>query len=668
MRVIRPAQREGACNRFILLFLVLACAVMCVPGQTSWAQVTLVLSPGSSMGTLAGSGADGPITEGVATASLLGSPQGVAYDAAGDLYIADARNHQVTRVDTAGLLTVVAGTGRQGFAGDGGAATAAELNGPTGLAMDASGNLYVADTGNERVRRIGTDGTIATVAGSGVAGFSGDGGAAAAASLRSPLALAADGSGAVYIADAGNHRIRRLGTDGTITTVAGSGNDGDDGDGGPAVAASLEAPSGLTLLPDGRLLIADRAARRMRSLNPDGTLSAYSPGPTLTLRRPVGLASDAAGTVSIADTANQWVLQGSADGGSIYAGTGEQGTFVAGAPLATPLDTPAMIAVGSNGDLAVSDRRNHQVQRITLPSLAFGNVPAGGSSAAQTVTLQNGGDASLQVLAVDLPAGFALAPGGSCALAPFLLQATGQCTVSILFAPVAQGTADGLVRVRINGAAPQSLLLTGSGSANGTLATSMTALSSGGSVAYAGTPVALAVTVEGSLLQAPSGNVTFMDGSSPLALVPLVKSAASFASAGLGTGQHTLQAVYSGDAVYSASTSAGVSVTVVPTPDFTFAAGAKSYSGTSGGSILVPMTMVPINGTLNHVVQFAASGLPTGATATFAPATLTLGGDSVNVTMTIQLPAAVADRRGSTTRLPFACALLTGLLLCRRKR
>ncbi len=664
MRVIRAHPRRRCRLRCAALTFV----VTWFAGLPSWGQVTLVLTPGSSIGTLAGSGADGPTTAGTATTSLLGSPQGVAYDAAGNLYIADARNHQVTRVDTAGQLTIVAGTGRQGFAGDGGAATAAELNAPTGLAIDASGNVYLADTGNHRVRRIGTDGTITTVAGSGVAGFSGDGGAATAARLRFPSALAVDGSGAVYIADAGNHRIRKLAIDGSINTIAGSGSDGDDGDGGPALAASFEGPGGLTLLPDGRLLIADRTARRIRSLNPDGTISAYSPGTTLTLRRPTGLANDAAGTVSIADAASQQVLQGSADGGSVYAGTGEQGTLVAGAPLATPLDTPAMVAVRSNGDLAVSDRRNHQVQRIALPSLAFGNVPAGSSSAAHTLTLLNGGDDPLQVLAVDLPSGFALAPGGSCAIAPFTLTAAAQCTLSILFAPVAQGSANGLARVRLNGAAPQSLLLTGTGSANGTLASSATALSTGGSIAYAGTPVTLTATVAGSLLRPPAGNITFMDGSTPLAMVPLVNSAGSFSSSGLQTGQHTLGAVYSGDAVYSASTSAGVSVTVVPAPDFTFAAAAKSYSGTSGGTITVPMTVVPINGTLNHAVQFAASGLPAGATAVFAPATLTLGGDSVNVTMTIQLPASVADRRGEPTLVPFACALFAGVLLARRKR
>jgi hypothetical protein len=662
----REAQRRTRMQRYAALLVFVAASVM--PNGVG-AQVTLVLTPGSTMGTLAGSGADAKTIAGTAASAALGSPQGIAYDAAGNLYIADARNHQVTRVDTAGQLALVAGTGRQGFAGDGGPARTAELNAPTGIAFDASGNVYIADTGNQRVRHIATDGTIATVAGTGIAGFSGDGGAATVAQLRTPSALAIDSTGALYIADTGNHRVRKLLPNGTITTVAGSGNDGDDGDGGAALLASFEALSGLALLPDGRLLMADRAAHRIRSLNTDGTLSAYSPGPTLTLRRPTGLASDAMGTVSTADAANQQVLQSSVDGGSTLAGSGEQGAFTAGAPSATALDTPSAVAVKANGELAVSDRRNHQVQRMTLASLVFGNVPAGSSSAAQTVTLRNGGATTLQVLAIGLPGSFALTAGGTCGLAPFILQADTQCTVAILFAPTAQGSADAVGYVRINGAAPQSLLLTGSGTANGTLASSITSLRSDGSIDYAGAPVTLTATVAGSLLHAPAGNVTFMDGSSPLAMVALVNGTVSFSTPGLQTGQHTLQAIYSGDAVYSTSTSAAVSVTVVPSPDFTFAASAKSYSGNAGGNIVVPMTLVPVNGTLNHTIQLAATGLPTGATATFSPAMLTLGGDSVSVTMTIQLPATVAQTpRSSKPYLPIACALFMGLLLYRKRR
>ena len=658
-------QRRTTGHRRILRCAALACA-LCLPGA---AQVTLVLTPGSSMGTVAGSGTDGKTVEGTAASTALGSPQGLAYDAAGNLYFADARNQQVLRVDTAGRLTIVAGTGRQGFAGDGGPATAAELSAPTGIAVDGTNNVYIADTGNQRVRRIGADGTIATVAGTGVGGFSGDGGAATTARLRSPAALAIDGNGTLYIADTGNHRIRKLQADGTITTVAGNGGEGDDGDGGPAVAASFEALSGLALLPDGRLLIADRAARRIRALNTDGTLSAYSAGGALTLRRPLGLTTDAAGTVSIADAGRQQILQVSADGGSALAGNGQQGAFAAGLPTATSLDGPAMVAVRSSGELAISDRRNHQVQRVQLASLTYGNVPVGSSSAAQSVTLQNAGAAPLQVLSVDLPVSFAFGDAGSCSIAPFILAAGQQCTESVLFVPAAQGSADGMARVRINGAAPQALSLTGTGSAGGALASSHTALRSDGSVSYAGTPVTLTATVAGSLLQAPAGNVTFMDGSSPLAAAALANGAAGFTSAGLQTGSHALIAIYSGDAVYSTSTSSPVGLTVVPSPDFTLTAGARSYSGKSGGNIVVPMTLVPINGTLDHVVQFAATGVPAGATVVFTPALLTLGGDAVTLTMTIQLAAGVA-RNGAPAGpyVPLACVLLMGFVLCRRRR
>ena len=142
-------------------------------------------------------------------------------------------------MDTSGTITTIAGSGPRGFSGDGGPATAARLNSPADVAVDGSGNLYIADTGNDRIRKVDTSGTITTIAGSGASGFSGDGGPATAARLNSPADVAVDGSGNLYIADTGNDRIRKVDTSGTITTIAGSGASGFSGDGGPATAARL---------------------------------------------------------------------------------------------------------------------------------------------------------------------------------------------------------------------------------------------------------------------------------------------------------------------------------------------------------------------------------------------------------------------------------------------
>lgn len=633
------------------------------------AQAVLVLQPGSTAATLAGSGKDARTTAGDARHVALGSPQAIAYDAAGNLYIADKRNQQITRVDTAGQLTILAGTGRQGFAGDGGPATAAEWNRPSGIAVDASGNVFVADTGNERVRRISAvDGTVATVAGSGQPGFSGDGGPAQAARFRSPSSLALDGTGALYIADVGNHRVRRLNTDGTVVTVAGDGSQAQDGDDKAATATSLDMPSGLALLPDGRLLIADDAGRRVRVLQRDGTLAAYAAGASV-LRRPAGLAVDADGSVYLADAAAQTVTQTSADGSSPVTGNGEQGSFIAGAPLATPLDTPKALASRANGDVAVSDTHNHRVQRISLPVLSFGSVPAGSQSQARIVTLQNGGGAALTVLAVELPGGFGqLNDGSTCSATPFILQAAQQCSIAINFAPVIQGAGDATARVRVLGGAPQALLLSGTGTAGGSLASSITSLRSDGSIAYAGSPIALTATVAGSLLASPIGNVIFLDGSTSIASSPLSAGSASLSTTVLSPGPHTLRAVYSGDAVYSSSTSPALAVTVVPSPDFTLTASAASYSGKARETVAIPMSLLPINGTLNRPVQFVVSGLPAGATATFAPATLTLGGDTAAVTLTLQMPPTLSRNHAVPGRYKVLAFLLGILGILPRRR
>ena len=196
-----------------------------------------------------GSGGDG----GLATNASLNQPYGLAVSASGNLYIADYGNNRVRRVDANGIITTVAGNESFGFSGDGGAATNASLNGPASVGLDAFGNLYLADNGNYRVRRVATNGVIATVAGNELGGYSGDGGAATAASLLSPSGVALDAFGNLYIADMGNNRIRQVGTNGIITTFAGMGSAGFFGDGGAATSAGLRSPISVTLDAPGNL-------------------------------------------------------------------------------------------------------------------------------------------------------------------------------------------------------------------------------------------------------------------------------------------------------------------------------------------------------------------------------------------------------------------------------
>jgi sugar lactone lactonase YvrE len=277
------------------------------------------VDPGGAVTTLVGTGApDYSGDGGPAAAATLHMPHGVAVDlAGGGLYIADSANHRIRRVDLAsGVITTVAGGSAPGFAGDGGPATAALLEDPKAVAAAPSGDLYIADSGNERIRRIDRSGTITTVAGTGATGFGGDGGPATAARFDGPRALALDGAGNLYVADDNNDRVRRIDPAGVITTVAGSGAEGFAGDGGPAVAAQLNHPRGLAVDGRGVLFIADSMNHRVRMVDPSGMMGTVAgcgrqgfsgDGGSATVARlfePRGVAVDSAGRVYVADTYN----------------------------------------------------------------------------------------------------------------------------------------------------------------------------------------------------------------------------------------------------------------------------------------------------------------------------------------------------------------------------
>jgi sugar lactone lactonase YvrE len=218
------------------------------------------VSAGGIISTFAGGGnpADGVGDGGPATSAHLNGPGGMAIDASGNLFFPDSRNHRVRMVTPSGTITTVAGTGKAGFSGDGGPATAAQLSLPFAVAMDNAGHLYIAELGNRRVRMVGPDGTIRTVAGGGTpADGLGDGGLGTDARLNAPTGLALDGAGNLFIADSRGSRIRRVGPVGIISTVAGTGQAGFSGDGGPAAQARLSGPFGLAMDKAGNLYFSD---------------------------------------------------------------------------------------------------------------------------------------------------------------------------------------------------------------------------------------------------------------------------------------------------------------------------------------------------------------------------------------------------------------------------
>ena len=382
--------------------LVLAALSVAVAGAQPAGDWIIETVAGSSLG-------DGD--NGAAVAARLWDPTGVALDGAGNLYFADTRNHRIRKVDAAGVISTVAGDGTYGdsgrgvYGGDGGPATAAQLNFPTGVALDGAGNLYIADRDNLRIRKVDAAGVISTVAGDGTGGYGGDGGPAVAAQLSSPRGVALDGAGNLYIADYFNQRIRKVDAAGTITTVAGSGEVGFDeggygGDGGPAMAAQLNLPAGVALDGAGNLYIADLRNDRIRKVDAAGVISTVAgsgtegfggdggPAVAAQLNTPAGVALDGAGNLYFADLRNHRIRKVDAAGViSTVAGagsTGESGGGFGGdgyPATAAQLNFPSGVALDGSGNLYIADGFNNRIRKVdsagVISTVAGGGLPGG---------------------------------------------------------------------------------------------------------------------------------------------------------------------------------------------------------------------------------------------------------------------------------------------------
>jgi hypothetical protein len=316
---------------------------------------------------------------GAATAAQLREPFHVSFGPRGEMYIAEAANHCIRCVDADGKIRTVAGCGRKGYSGDGGAATAATLNEPYGVAADRQGNLFIVDRLNACVRRVeARSGVIRTLAGTGAPGYGGDGGPAAGAQLKEPNGQALDGRGHLFIADVQDNRIRRVDLEtGTITTVAGTGRRAFSGDGGPATEAAINGARAVDVDTEGNLYVCEREGNRIRRIDARsgiirtlaGTGAAgYSgdggPAREATFRGPKWIHLDAEGSLYVVDTENHCVRRIDLSSGRITtaAGSGTRGGAGDGGPAtAAQLDRPHGCSVRA-GVLYIADTNNHRVR------------------------------------------------------------------------------------------------------------------------------------------------------------------------------------------------------------------------------------------------------------------------------------------------------------------
>ena len=359
--------------------------------------------------TLAGTGAVGYGGDGgPASRAFFRFPRGVAADASGNIYVADSRDHRIRKIDSEGTITTLAGNGERGYGGDGGPATLARLDHPEGVAADGVGNVYVADSENHRIRKIDAAGIITTIVGTGVRGDQGDGGPAAEARLSFPAGVAVDGEGSVYVADSWNHRVRRIDRGGTITTLAGRGFQGYVGNGGPAAAAALANPTGVAVDSEGNVYVADTWNHRVRRIDDAGVITTLAgsgqdgdggdgrKASIASLGYPAAVAADPGGNLYVSSysfvTANRRVRRIDQEGLiEAFAGTGGVGYGGDRGPAVDAwLAYPMGVAADAEGNIYVADAHNARV-RVVRPGLQV-RIPLGESGDSVALVVASAGE------------------------------------------------------------------------------------------------------------------------------------------------------------------------------------------------------------------------------------------------------------------------------------
>ena len=313
--------------------------------------------------TLAGSSSGN--TNGTGTAAKFNSPSGVAVDSSGHVYVGDYNNHRIRKISPAGVVTTFAGSSSGYMDGTG---TAAQFNRPSGVAVDSSGYVYVADTFNHRIRKISPTGVVSTLAGSSSGYMDGTG---TAAQFNNPSGVAVDSSGNVYVADRINHRIRKIDSTGVVTTLAGSTSTGDDD--GTGTAAKFNQPYGVAVDSSGHVYVADRINHRIRKISPTGVVTTLAgsssgymdgTGTAAQFSWSAGVAVDSSGHVYVADSNNHRIRKISPTG-VVSTFAGSTSGYMDGTLAAAKFNGPTGVAVDSSGNVYVADYNNNRIRKIS---------------------------------------------------------------------------------------------------------------------------------------------------------------------------------------------------------------------------------------------------------------------------------------------------------------
>ncbi len=593
-----------------------------------------VLTPGR-IDTVAGNGQWTYTDDGApATATPIFTPQGLIVDPAGNLYLSDTGNNRIRRVDTqTGTIATIAGTGMQTYSGDGGPAVSAGIGSPAGVALDGAGNLYFADTQNDVIRRIdAVSRNITTVAGTPqVASYGGDNGAATAAQLNLPRGVAFDLAGNLLIVDSGNHALRRVdAVSGNIVTLAGDGTGGFNGDNRMAGTARLNTPSATVALPDGSILIADTGNNRIRRIDLSGMITTVvgtgvegysgdgSAATAAMIKGPIGLAFDPVGNLYVADSGNNRVRMVSAADGTIATLTGTESEGFSGdggpANLAS-LYGPFGLQFTQTGDLLVSDMFHMRIRRISGSNvrLTYPTLRRGKTSAPQLQGLANYGSTALQ-LSAPIPVYSGLDASTTTCSTTSSLAPSAICTLGVEFMPTVIGSdVMGSLSLPSN-AANVTPVINVDGQVLDVNPTSVAVIADiNPSTLYS--PVIFTATVTSDDHQR-TGTVTFLSDGSTLCSQTLgADGTAACKTSSLALGPHTITAQYTGDAQNASASSSAVTETIKQQTNVVVSAS--------------PNPSVVTNSVTLTVSASAATGTPTG-TATIYDGTTNIGNVTLN--------------------------------------